>query len=177
MGTPQTLANLQNYAVPKRQKPPATSPADFQGITLDMSTSVPVNQPPVKLDMSTSIPVGQDEASRMRQMLVSGLTGMPTPVMTAEERQQFQQGKVAGAVSVPIVAGATLGATAAAEAVPSVVNTAKTVASWAKANPIKAAALEGIARELGVDPFRLTHKIIKYGKGLFGGDAQTGGNQ
>jgi hypothetical protein len=36
------------------------------------------------------------------------------------------------------------------------------VVNWAKTNPI-----EGIARELGVDPFQLMHKVVKYGKNLF----------
>lgn len=46
------------------------------------------------------------EASNTRQMLVSGLTGMPTPNMTEQDRQNFEAGKAAGAVSVPVVAGA-----------------------------------------------------------------------
>jgi hypothetical protein len=41
-------------------------------------------------------------------MLVSGLTGMPTPNMTATDRQQFETGKAAGALSVPAVAGAVV---------------------------------------------------------------------
>lgn len=58
-------------------------------------------------------------------------------------------------------------------AVPSLVDKAKDVYEWAKVNPIKAAAVEGIARELGVDPFQLAHKVVKYGKNLFG----AGGSQ
>src|SRR5262249_40210335 len=88
-------------------------------VTLDMSTSVPVSQPQVTLDLSTSVPLNQgsaeDQASQTRQMLVSGLTGMPTPNMTAADRASFERGKAAGAVSVPLVAGATVGATAAPE--------------------------------------------------------------
>ena len=141
-------------------------------ITLDMSTSVPVK--PVTLDMSTSVPLtkpsAEDQASQTRQMLVGGLTGMPTPNMTAADRASFERGKAAGAVSVPIVAGAALGATAASEAVPAVVNTAKNVLTWTQANPIKAGALEVIARELGIDPIQLTRKAIKYGTHLFEGD-------
>jgi hypothetical protein len=49
-----------------------------------------------------------------------------------------------------------------------VIDAAKSVETWAKANPLKALAIEGIARELGVDPIQLTHKAVKYGKGLFG---------
>jgi hypothetical protein len=47
------------------------------------------------------------------------------------------------------------------------VDAAKAVETWAKANPLKAVALEGVAHELGIDPIQLTHKVIKYGKGLF----------
>jgi hypothetical protein len=53
----------------------------------------------------------EDEASNTRQMLVSGLTGMPTPNMNDADRASFQRGKAAGALSVPAVAAATLGAT------------------------------------------------------------------
>jgi hypothetical protein len=107
-------------------------------------------------------------ASDTRQMLVSGLTGMPTPNMTDADRASFASGKAAGALSVPVVTGATVGATAASEAIPSLVDKAKTIVEWAKTNPIKAATLEGIAREIGVDPFQLVHSAIKYGKNLFG---------
>lgn len=54
-----------------------------------------------------------DQASQDRQMLVSGLTGMPTPNMNEQDRQNFAAGKAAGAVSVPLVASATAGGVAA----------------------------------------------------------------
>ena len=57
----------------------------------------------------------EQEASNTRQMLVSGLTGMPTPNMTEQDKASFARGKAAGAVSVPLVAGATAGATAVPE--------------------------------------------------------------
>jgi hypothetical protein len=103
-------------------------------------------------------------------MLVSGLTGMPTPNMTEQDRQNFERGKAAGAVSVPIVAGATVGATALPEVVPSVVQKAKAIAEWAKANPIKSVAIAKIADELGVHPFDMLHSLVKYGKNLFGSE-------
>jgi hypothetical protein len=56
-----------------------------------------------------------EQASQTRQMLVSGLTGMPTPNMTEADKAQFQKGKAAGAVSVPLVAGATMGLTGLSE--------------------------------------------------------------
>lgn len=48
----------------------------------------------------------EQDASNTRQMLVSGLTGMPTPNMTEQDKASFERGKMAGAVSVPVVAGA-----------------------------------------------------------------------
>jgi hypothetical protein len=47
-----------------------------------------------------------EDASNTRQMLVSGLTGMPTPNMTEQDKASFERGKMAGAVSVPVVASA-----------------------------------------------------------------------
>jgi len=109
-----------------------------------------------------------DEASETRQMLASGLTGMPTPNMSAADRASFERGKAAGAVSVPIVAGATLAATGAPEVVPSIVDKAKAVAQWTKANPIKSLVLAKMADELGIHPFDFLHTVVKYGKNLFG---------
>ncbi len=57
----------------------------------------------------------EQEASNTRQMLVSGFTGMPTPNMTEQDKASFESGKAAGAVSVPLVAGATVGASAVPE--------------------------------------------------------------
>jgi hypothetical protein len=120
-----------------------------------MSKSVPLNSP-VTLDMSKSVPLDlsaglqpkggalppgytveppKDEASETRQMLVSGLTGMPTPNMTAQDRQDFASGKAAGAVSVPLVAGATTAAGLAAEFGPGAL---KVVTEMAKAHPTAA---------------------------------------
>src|ERR1700733_1098051 len=49
------------------------------------------------------------DASKIRQMEVSGLTGMPTPNMSDADKASFQRGKAAGAVSVPVVAGLATG--------------------------------------------------------------------
>ncbi len=48
----------------------------------------------------------EQDASNTRQMLVSGLTGIPTPNITEQDKASFERGQMAGAVSVPIVAGA-----------------------------------------------------------------------
>jgi hypothetical protein len=77
---------------------------------------------------------------------------MPTPNMSAEDRAQFERGKAAGAVSVPLVAGAATGATAIAEALPSVlihtVEGVKALGVWAEAHPYKAFMLYQVAKEL-----------------------------
>src|SRR5438552_11791704 len=117
----------------------------------------------------------EDDASQTRQMLVSDLTGMPTPNMTEADKTSFAKGKAAGAVSVPLVAGATLGATAAPEILPAVVNKAKAVVEWAKANPIKSVAIAKMADELGIHPFDLMHSAVKYGKNLCNCLAHRGG--
>ena len=57
-------------------------------------------------------------------MLVSGLTGLPTPNMTEADKASFARGKATDAISVPVVAGATVGATAAPEVIPTIVDKA-----------------------------------------------------
>src|SRR5579864_886263 len=162
----------------------ATSPSAVsnlpQGYTLEQSSAPQPQQGEVsglpagyKLETSSDAPSNtssspEDEASQTRQMLVSGLTGLPTPNMTDADKASFARGKAAGAVSVPLVAGATAGALAAPEVVPQIVQKAKAVAEWAKANPIKSVAIAKIADELGIHPFDLMHSVVKYGKGLFG---------
>jgi hypothetical protein len=105
-----------------------------------------------------------DKASNTRQMLVAGLTGMPTPNMSDADKASFAKGKAAGAVSVPVVAGATL----AASGIPEIVQAAGSIAKWAKENPLSTLALSKVADELGVHPLDLIHKVTKYGKGLIG---------
>jgi hypothetical protein len=67
---------------------------------------------------------------------------MPTPNMTEQEKTQFAQGKAAGAISVPLVAGGTAASGAAVAALPRVIPATiqgvKAVGSWASAHPIQA---------------------------------------
>ena len=60
------------------------------------------------------------------------------------------------------------GASAAQKAGQAVVKGIKSVPAWMKANPYKALAVEAVAREMGVDPVQLAHKMLKYGSGLLG---------
>jgi hypothetical protein len=76
-------------------------------------------------------------------------------------QEGYQKGGVAGATAV---AGAGLAATA----LPEIVKAATAVGKWAKANPLSTLALTKIADEMGVHPFAMLHKAVKYGKGLIG---------
>lgn len=103
-------------------------------------------------DKPVAKPSPEDQASQTRQMLVSGLTGMPTPNMTDEDKKSFAKGKAAGAISVPIVAGATVGGTEVAAALPSVlthtVDGVKAITAWAAKNPVPAYLLYQLMRDL-----------------------------
>jgi hypothetical protein len=93
----------------------STSAPQSQDAAPDFSafggTAVPTNTP------APAGPSDEEKASQIRQMAVSGLTGMPTPNMTDADKKSFAKGKAAGAISVPVVAGATIGATEAAPVV------------------------------------------------------------
>ena len=103
------------------------------GYTIDPSdVQVSVNPSDVTPNPPPGYTLEQpDAASETRQMLVSGLTGMPTPNMSAQDRQNFASGKAAGAVSVPVVAASTIGA----EFAPA---TIKAVTAMAQAHPTAA---------------------------------------
>lgn len=89
-----------------------------------------------------------DDASNTRQMLVAGMTGMPTPNMTAADRASFETGKAAGAVSVPVVAGATAGAELLPDLALHTMNGVKALGTWAGANPLKAYLLYNVLKEM-----------------------------
>ena len=74
-------------------------------------------------------------------------------------------GQVVDAAGTPIKESAL-------ELIPSVVDKAKAVVEWAKANPIKAVAIQQIANEMGIHPFDLMHSAIKYGKNLFADESE-----
>ena len=79
-------------------------------------------------------------------------------------QEGYQKGGVAGA---GLVAAGGVGA-AATSAIPEIVEAATSVGKWAKANPLATLALTKIAGELGIHPFDMLHKAVKYGKGLIG---------
>lgn len=47
----------------------------------------------------------EQQASNTRQSAVAGMTGMPTPNMSDQDKASFERGKMAGAVSVPLATG------------------------------------------------------------------------
>lgn len=61
------------------------------------------------------------------------------------------------------------GPSAARKMASGAVSGAKGVASWLKANPWKAAGIEAIAHQLGVDPMQIAQKMLKYGPSLASG--------
>jgi hypothetical protein len=56
------------------------------------------------------------------------------------------------------------GPSLARQGVSGAVSVAKNLATWLKANPVKALAVETLAHEMGVDPIQLAQKVFKYGK-------------
>jgi hypothetical protein len=75
----------------------------------------------VSLDFNQAQPVAktpEDKQSQTRQMLVSGLTGMPTPNMSESDKASFESGKAAGAVSNVATAAGVTGVTGLAELLP-----------------------------------------------------------
>jgi hypothetical protein len=163
--SPSAVSNLpEGYSLEQ----PST-PQPQQGAV----SGLPAGYTLEKDNPSTSPQTTEDKASNTRQMLVSGLTGMPTPNMTEADKASFAKGKAAGAISVPVVAGATLGATAAPEVLPPIIDKAKAVVKWAVSNPGKSYVIGKIADELGIHPFDLMHSVVKYGKNLFGDSEET----
>ena len=88
----------------------------------------------------------EQEASNTRQMALAGLTGMPTPNMSEADKASFEQGKAAGAVSVPVVAAA-VGSGPFLAAVGEHLNTIKNIISLAEKAGIGALGYKE-AREL-----------------------------
>ena len=101
----------------------------------------------------------QEQGHQLRLSALAGLTGMPTPNMSDQDRASFQQGKAAGAVSVPLVAGATTAATTGALGA-----TAAALAPIAKKYGIK--ALEGAGLGAG---YKFGRDLYESLKKIYGG--------
>jgi hypothetical protein len=83
---------------------PLKGQADGQATPLDTGVVNPFDAP-LKAEAPPSNP--EQDASNTRQMMVSGLTGMPTPNMNAADRASFEQGKAAGAITAGAVVPAS----------------------------------------------------------------------
>jgi len=121
---------------------PATAPpAAPQGDIFDQMAAGTYKPPGTTPPAPTASP--EEQQSQTRQMLVSGLTGMPTPNMTDQDRAEFAEGKAAGAISVPAIAASYLGAHAALSAgisalVPALTKGTVALGQWAEAHPLAA---------------------------------------
>jgi hypothetical protein len=60
----------------------------------------------------------------------------------------------------------TTGKSMAQQGIAKGIEIAKQVEVWVAKNPAKAYMLEKVANELGIDPFQLAHKVVKYGKDI-----------
>jgi len=128
-------------------------------VTLDMSKAQPLDAGAVTLDMSKAVPLPgqqpplsqwdaqQEEGHQNRLSLLAGLTGMPTPNMSEQDKVSFERGKAAGAISVPLVAGATVAGASGA------------LVPIAKRYGIK--ALEGAGLGLGYDLYKELKKVFE----------------
>jgi len=142
----------------------ATSTSPLDQLLGAAQTAAPPSQPSGSpLDQLLAAPAApanapEQDASNTRQMLVSGLTGMPTPNMTVADKESFERGKAAGAVSVPVVAGAVAGASVLPSA-------ASALEAAAKAHPFVAhviqKGLEAIGLGAGAETVReVSSKLV-----------------
>jgi hypothetical protein len=112
-----------------------------------------VGQAPTSVEQS--FPKYSKEAqSNTRQMAVAGLTGMPTPNMTEDDKASFERGKATGAVTATAVSAAPLVAEAAGPI--------GTAAKWVKDNPVLAGIGYHVARELGIPLPKMLDVLSKF---------------
>lgn len=129
-------------------------------------------------DVGNTVIVPKDGESFSDTMKRAASQGQQTTPEQINKEIATAPGKAATVLAAAPVVGAAGAAALAApgeasEVGSSLVDKAKAIYEWAKLNPFKAAGVEGIAREMGVDPFQLAHKVVKYGKNLFGDSEAT----
>jgi hypothetical protein len=94
----------------------------------------------------------EEKASQTRMNAVAGMTGMPTPNMSADDRASFEHGKAAGAVSNAAIIGAGAGGAALDAVLPSVLphtlEGIKAIGAWAEKHPVQAYMLYNVIKEL-----------------------------
>ena len=164
--TPQEISGLQGL-LGQNPAPASGTPSPIHpGLPGSVSTQELGGLQTLLSAKDAPEPSPEEQQSKTRQMLVSGLTGMPTPVMNDQDKAEFARGKAAGAVSVPLVAGATAGATAGASALlpavlPHTVAGIKAIGTWAEANPAKAYGLFLLLKEM-VPGFKKAVGIVSH---------------
>lgn len=105
MSTPATLSPLEQLGQSVQQQPsaaPSTQPPSQLSPLEQLGQSVQKQQQP----QPQANP--DQTASDTRQMLVSGMTGLPTPNMTDADRASFASGKAAGAGTATLLSAAPL---------------------------------------------------------------------
>jgi hypothetical protein len=152
------------------QPPAPLSREQARSRTLQNMTSAMSGQP-------MQNPEDQAEAERGRRdgtiagglQIAAGVAGPAAGALFAPGVQVAQEtSSILGPEGQPIVKEVLKKApSVAAKTASTVVDTAQTIAKWTKENPIKAVAVEALAHEMGIDPFQLLGKVIKYGKNLF----------
>jgi len=124
--------------------------------TIDLSAGLVPNAAPGAVDISAGLvpkpavsqwDAQQEEGHQNRLSALAGLTGMPTPNMSEQDKVSFERGKAAGAISVPLVAGATVAGASGA------------LVPIAKRYGIK--ALEGAGLGLGYDLYKELKKVFE----------------
>jgi hypothetical protein len=118
-------------------------------------TSTPTEQPFPKYGApKPPAKTPEETQSDIRQSAVAGLTGMPTPNMTEEDKASFERGKATGAVTATAVSAAPLVAEAAGPI--------GTAAKWVKDNPVLAGIGYHVARELGIPLPKMLDVLSKF---------------
>ena len=99
----QPLSPIERLAAMGNQQPTAPTQTDDNLSPLERLEAMgqKQQQPQPQADPNQA-------ASDTRQMLVSGLTGMPTPNMTDADKASFQSGKAAGAGTATLLSAAPL---------------------------------------------------------------------
>jgi hypothetical protein len=142
--TPPQVAQVTNpFDAPLQSEQKAGTPTPVQPQRTQQTQSENPFDVPLASERVKTPAEADAAASQTRQDLVSGLTGMANPSWSDEQKQQFAQGKAAGAVSVPMVASSYLAAHAALSAgVPALVGalTKGTISlgEWATEHPMAA---------------------------------------
>ena len=99
----QPLSPIERLAAMGNQQPSTPSKPDDNLSPIERLEAMGQQQPP-----QPQADPDQKTASDTRQMLVSGLTGMPTPNMTDADRASFANGKAAGAGTATLLSAAPL---------------------------------------------------------------------